>query len=106
MKKNAASLNSPTKSGITKFKAEYTFEASREDELSIKAGDIINVDLSIKTDEGWMWGECQGRTGVFPAAFTVKLNELDAIQDESNLFNNNNFGQQQQPQNKQNVIII
>jgi len=56
-----------------KFSAQYAFDASRDDELSIQVGDIINVDLSVNTDEGWLYGECQGRIGVFPAAFTVKV---------------------------------
>ncbi len=59
-----------------KFSAQYAFDASRDDELSIQVGDIINVDLSVNTDEGWLYGECQGRIGVFPAAFTVKLSDL------------------------------
>ena len=98
----------------TKYRAEFTFDASRDDELSIKVGDIINViedtkfmrlrqvlllhffyliklinieffllklkvDLSVKTDEGWLWGECQGRIGVFPAGFTVKISDLEWV---------------------------
>lgn len=61
----------------TKYRAMYQFDASREDELSIREGDVINVDLSIKTDEGWVWGEYNGRTGVFPASFAVKLSDLE-----------------------------
>lgn len=60
-----------------KYKAEYTFDASRDDELSVKAGDVINVDPTIKTDDGWLWGECQGRVGVFPAAFASKMTDLE-----------------------------
>ena len=41
-----------------------------------------------------MWGECQGRVGVFPAAFTVRLSDLEPIKEESN----NNFVQQQTQQ--------
>ena len=87
-------LGSPTSPTAIKFKAEYTFEASREDELSINIGDIINVNPTIKTDDGWMWGECQGRVGVFPAAFTVRLSDLEPIKEESN----SNFMQQQTQQ--------
>lgn len=38
---------------------------------------VLKVDLSIKTDEGWVWGECQGRTGVFPVSFAVKFSDLE-----------------------------
>ncbi|CAF0787535.1 unnamed protein product [Brachionus calyciflorus] len=80
--KRQASLQSPTANWI-KFKALYTFEAQREDELTIREGDIVNVDLSYKTDEGWLFGELKGKNGVFPASFTAKLSDLDAIQEES-----------------------
>ena len=59
-----------------KYKGLFSFEASQHDELSIKEGDLINVDLTVKTDDGWLWGECQGRTGVFPADYTTKLTDL------------------------------
>lgn len=38
------SFTQPTSANIVKFKAMYQFDASREDELSIKDGDIINVE--------------------------------------------------------------
>jgi hypothetical protein len=62
---------------VFKYRAEFNFDASRDDELTIKTGDTINVDLNIKTDDGWLFGECQGRIGVFPAAFAVKLSDLE-----------------------------
>lgn len=69
-------MQSPTGSATIKYKALYTFEASREDELTVRDGDIINVDPGVKTDEGWLFGECKGKTGVFPATFTAKLSDL------------------------------
>jgi len=86
-------LNSPTTGSLVKYRAQYLFEATREDELSLQVGDIINVNLSIKTDEGWMHGDCNGRSGVFPASFTVKVNELDTIQELPNLNFEANFSQ-------------
>lgn len=62
---------------IVVLRAMYQFDASREDELSVKDGDLINVDLTVKTDEGWVWGECNGRTGVFPASFAMKLSDFE-----------------------------
>ena len=38
---------------------------------------MVTVDMSVKTDDGWLWGECQGRTGVFPAGYADKLTDLE-----------------------------
>lgn len=78
-------MSSPSSTGmkplnqLTKYRAEFQFDATRDDELSIKPGDLITVDATFKTDEGWLWGECQGRTGVFPAGFAVKMNDLTSV---------------------------
>lgn len=79
---------------MVKFRAEYQFDASREDELSIQIGDIINVDTQVSTDEGWLYGECNGRVGVFPAAFTVKYSDWEAAMQQQQAFPQQ--GQQQQ----------
>jgi hypothetical protein len=34
----------------------------------------------VRTDEGWLYGECSGRVGVFPAAFTVKCSDWELAQ--------------------------
>jgi hypothetical protein len=70
-----SSSNNPL--SIVKYKGLFSFDASRDDELSIKVGDVITVDMGIKTDDGWLWGECQGRTGVFPAGYADKLTDLE-----------------------------
>lgn len=62
---------------VIKYRAMYQFDATRDDELSVHEGDMINVDPSIATDEGWVWGECAGRVGVFPASFAMKLAEFE-----------------------------
>jgi hypothetical protein len=71
----------------------YEFDATREDELNLREGDIVNVYPSVKTDEEWIWGECNGRSGVFPIAFAVPLSELGGIQEEH-----------QQPLNNQGAV--
>lgn len=95
-----ASLAAPS---LIKYKALFAFDATREDELNLREGDIVNVDLSMKADEGWLFGECRGRSGVFPAGFTAKLSDLGAIQEESVMstsgafdsqFNNTSFQQE------------
>ena len=73
---NYSALASLTAPSLIKYKALFAFDATREDELSLREGDIVNVDLSMKADEGWLFGECRGRSGVFPAGFTAKLSDL------------------------------
>lgn len=84
-----------------KFRAEYQFDASREDELSIQIGDMINVDTQVSTDEGWLYGECNGRVGVFPAAFTVKYSDWEAAMQQQQAFPQQGQQQQQQMYNSQ-----
>lgn len=82
---NQASTPNTSMSGssnIVKYCCMFQFDASRDDELSINVGDVINVNLSVKTDEGWIWGECRGRTGVFPIAFAAPASELGAIAED------------------------
>uniref|UniRef100_A0A3P8VVK8 Osteoclast-stimulating factor 1 n=1 Tax=Cynoglossus semilaevis TaxID=244447 RepID=A0A3P8VVK8_CYNSE len=68
--------------GDSKSKKEYCkvlfpFEASNEDELSLKEGDIIHV-LSKDTGEpGWWRGELGGKEGVFPDNFVTVVPEAE-----------------------------
>ncbi|KAG5846544.1 hypothetical protein ANANG_G00116130 [Anguilla anguilla] len=58
-------------------KAIYPFDASNEDELSLKEGDIICV-LNKETGEpGWWRGEVNGKEGVFPDNFVTAISETD-----------------------------
>ncbi|XP_070705400.1 CD2-associated protein isoform X2 [Pempheris klunzingeri] len=58
-------------------KVRFPFEATNEDELSIKDGDIIHI-LSKDTGEpGWWRGEIGGREGVFPDNFVVMVSEAE-----------------------------
>lgn len=58
-------------------KVTFGFEATNEDELSIKEGDIIHI-LSKDTGEpGWWRGELGGREGVFPDNFVVMMPEAE-----------------------------
>ncbi|TKS75664.1 CD2-associated protein [Collichthys lucidus] len=58
-------------------KVTFTFEATNEDELSIKEGDIIHI-LSKDTGEpGWWRGEIGGKEGVFPDNFVTILSEAE-----------------------------
>ena len=66
-----------TNPNYIKYKVLFNFDGTRDDELSIKEGEIVNVDPTMRADEGWLWGELRGRTGVFPAGFTTKLSDLE-----------------------------
>ncbi|KAG7509344.1 CD2-associated protein isoform X1 [Solea senegalensis] len=58
-------------------KAVFGFEATNEDELSLKDGDIIQV-LSKDTGEpGWWRGELSGKQGVFPDNFVTIVSEAE-----------------------------
>ncbi|XP_019947313.2 CD2-associated protein isoform X2 [Paralichthys olivaceus] len=58
-------------------KVTFAFEASNEDELSLKEGDLIHI-LSKDTGEpGWWRGEIGGKDGVFPDNFVVMVSETE-----------------------------
>uniref|UniRef100_A0A671ND77 Osteoclast-stimulating factor 1 n=1 Tax=Sinocyclocheilus anshuiensis TaxID=1608454 RepID=A0A671ND77_9TELE len=58
-------------------KAKFPFEATNQDELDLKEGDIIHI-LSKNTGEpGWWRGEINGKEGVFPDNFVTLLPETD-----------------------------
>uniref|UniRef100_A0A4W5KVJ3 Osteoclast-stimulating factor 1 n=1 Tax=Hucho hucho TaxID=62062 RepID=A0A4W5KVJ3_9TELE len=50
------------------IRAQYDFNAEEKDELSFKAGDIIEV-LEC-SDMSWWKGRLRGQTGVFPSNYT------------------------------------
>ncbi|KAM8831400.1 CD2-associated protein isoform 3-T3 [Spinachia spinachia] len=58
-------------------KVTFAFEATNEDELTIKEGDVIHI-LSKDTGEpGWWRGDIGGRDGVFPDNFVVLVSEAE-----------------------------
>jgi len=60
---------------------EFDFIASSPSELSLEAGDII--ELIGKRDDGWWRGRCQGKEGLFPSNFVVELDPDDDANLES-----------------------
>ncbi|XP_026146048.1 CD2-associated protein-like isoform X2 [Carassius auratus] len=62
-------------------KAIFTFEATNQDELDLKEGDIIHILSKVwKRDSGelgWWRGEINGKEGVFPDNFVTLLPETD-----------------------------
>lgn len=61
----------PTRSLWT---AAYDYEASGEDELSLRRGDVVEVlskDAAISGDEGWWTGKINRRVGIFPSNYVT-----------------------------------
>lgn len=48
----------------------FEYEAQREDELSLRPGDILTI---LREDDGWWEGELDGRIGMFPSNFVQKI---------------------------------
>ncbi|ESN99149.1 hypothetical protein HELRODRAFT_153784, partial [Helobdella robusta] len=54
--------------------AIFDYEAIREDELSFRKGDQIQVlsrDARISGDDGWWTGEFNNKIGIFPSAYVA-----------------------------------
>lgn len=56
--------------GKVRVRALYDYEATQDGDLSFRAGDIIVTDGGAFSGDGWVSGECDGRTGIFPANYT------------------------------------
>ncbi|XP_037076234.1 nostrin-like [Pollicipes pollicipes] len=56
---------------IGRCKVLYDYKANMNDELTIKAGDVIN--MHDKQEDGWWLGELNGTVGIFPATYVQEL---------------------------------
>lgn len=54
-------------------KVLFPYEASNEDELDLKEGDVISILSKELPDKGWWRGELKGKIGVFPDNFVQIL---------------------------------
>ncbi|XP_062429670.1 mitogen-activated protein kinase kinase kinase 21 [Rhea pennata] len=55
--------------------ALYDYEASGEDELSLRRGDVVEVlsqDAAVSGDDGWWAGKIRHRLGIFPANYVTR----------------------------------
>ncbi|XP_069786889.1 mitogen-activated protein kinase kinase kinase 21-like isoform X2 [Narcine bancroftii] len=68
----------PPDSGLglgPRWTAVFEYEASAEDELSLRRGDVLEVlstDAKVSGDEGWWTGKIGGRVGIFPANYVTR----------------------------------
>ena len=53
---------------IKRAKVLYNYEATEQDELTIKSGDMIDV-LNEDYGDGWALGICDGKKGLFPRSY-------------------------------------
>ncbi|XP_067844688.1 mitogen-activated protein kinase kinase kinase 21-like [Heptranchias perlo] len=55
--------------------AVFDYEASAEDELSLRQGDVLEVlstDAKVSGDEGWWTGKIGERVGIFPSNYVTR----------------------------------
>uniref|UniRef100_A0A672YEH3 Osteoclast-stimulating factor 1 n=1 Tax=Sphaeramia orbicularis TaxID=375764 RepID=A0A672YEH3_9TELE len=62
---------SVTSTVIGQCKAIYDFTPEQDDELTLKEGDLLNIYT--KEENGWWFGELNGRTGHFPSTYVEEL---------------------------------
>ncbi|XP_029363576.1 GRB2-related adapter protein 2a [Echeneis naucrates] len=60
----------PQRSSAVQVKALYDFSAEEDDELGFHAGDVIEV--LDRSDSSWWRGRLRGKTGLFPANYTIQ----------------------------------
>ncbi|XP_045910893.1 nostrin [Micropterus dolomieu] len=70
-------LTPPESCSIGKCKALYNFTSEQDDELSLKEGDLL--DIHKKEENGWWFGELNGKTGHFPSTYVEELPVLHKV---------------------------
>ncbi|KAM4662508.1 mitogen-activated protein kinase kinase kinase 9 isoform 2-T2 [Discoglossus pictus] len=73
----------PSSSPSTPFywTAVFDYEASAEDELTLKLGDLVQVlskDSRVSGDEGWWTGKIQDRVGIFPSNYVTRTQSFSS----------------------------
>lgn len=56
--------------GKVRVRALYDYQATESGDLSFNAGDMIITDAGAFSGDGWVSGDCCGKTGIFPANYT------------------------------------
>uniref|UniRef100_A0A671WRG6 Osteoclast-stimulating factor 1 n=1 Tax=Sparus aurata TaxID=8175 RepID=A0A671WRG6_SPAAU len=78
MLKRCSGLQSSPPSSIGQCKALYNFTPEQDDELTLKEGDLL--DIYTKEENGWWFGELNGKTGHFPSTYVEELPVLTKVQ--------------------------
>ncbi|XP_073465568.1 mitogen-activated protein kinase kinase kinase 9 [Aquarana catesbeiana] len=72
---------SPSLSNQLYWTAVFDYEASAEDELTLRLGDIVQVlskDSRVSGDEGWWTGKIQDRVGIFPSNYVTRTESFSS----------------------------
>ncbi|ESO08088.1 hypothetical protein HELRODRAFT_190881 [Helobdella robusta] len=65
--------------GLVAYQALYEFTARSTDELSLRPGDIVWVNPNtVGVEEGWVKGDLNGESGVFPESYVQKVEDTTA----------------------------
>ncbi|XP_042593257.1 mitogen-activated protein kinase kinase kinase 9 [Cyprinus carpio] len=73
-----------TPSGAGYWTAVFDYEATAEDELSLRKGDRVEVlskDSMVSGDEGWWTGMIEDRVGIFPSNYVSSNGISEKIRD-------------------------
>ncbi len=73
-----------TPSGAGYWTAVFDYEATAEDELSLRKGDRVEVlskDSLVSGDEGWWTGTIEDRVGIFPSNYVSSNGISEKIRD-------------------------
>lgn len=73
-----------TPSGAGYWTAVFDYEATAEDELSLRKGDRVEVlskDSLVSGDEGWWTGMIEDRVGIFPSNYVSSNGISEKIRD-------------------------
>ncbi|XP_060684928.1 mitogen-activated protein kinase kinase kinase 9 [Hemiscyllium ocellatum] len=66
--------------------AVFDYEASAEDELSLRKGDVVEVlskDFKVSGDEGWWTGKINDQVGIFPSNYVTNAPCYSKLQGQS-----------------------
>ncbi|TPX38315.1 hypothetical protein SmJEL517_g00307 [Synchytrium microbalum] len=70
---------SPTEPPKARYaKALYDFVSNQNEELSLEEEDVVTLSVGVHVRGGWMYGECSGQTGWFPATYVKVLSDEEA----------------------------
>lgn len=67
-------------SGQGTWTAIFDYEATREDELTLRRGEKVHLlsrDSRISGDDGWWTGEVNDRVGIFPSSYVANQDTVD-----------------------------
>lgn len=73
------SVRKKAKSAIECCQVMFDYEAKAEDELDLKAGQMVVLLRKETEDEGWWEGELNGRRGFFPDNFVMVIPPMDSL---------------------------